>query len=97
MYSKKNVMKNAYNIHKTAGICMSIALRDAWALEKAMAEADKLGKESGWNHKTIVNDWVKGGKNRTYIEVRIYTNAWNCKRRISVGYVDNLTGTFVAT
>lgn len=96
MYNKKNIMKNAWNIRRTTGVSMSIALRAAWALEKAMMQADKLGEESGWNYKVVVNDWVKYGKNRTYVEARIYTNAWNCKSRISVGYVDNLTGTFVA-
>lgn len=96
MYNKHNIMKNAWNIHKAAGVSMSIALRAAWALEKAMMQADKLGEESGWNHKVVTNDWVKGGKNRTYVEARIYTAAWNCKSRISVGYVDNMTGAFVA-
>ncbi len=96
MYNKKNIMKNAWNIRKSACVSMSIALRAAWALEKAMIHAEKLGEESGWNHKTVVNDWVKGGKNRTYVETRIYTNAWSCKSRISVGYVDNMTGAFIA-
>ena len=96
MYNKHEIMMNAWNIRKSAGVSMSVALRAAWALAKAMIQADKIGEESGWNHKTVVNDWAKGSKNRTYVEARIYTNAWNCKSRISVGYVDNLTGTFVA-
>lgn len=96
MYNKHEIMKNAWDIRKSAGVSMSVALRAAWALAKAMVQADKIGEESGWNHKTVANDWVKFGKNRTYVEARIYTNAWNCKRRISVGYVDNLTGSFIA-
>lgn len=95
MYNKHEIMMNAWNIRKSAGVSMSVALRAAWALAKAMIQADKIGEESGWNHKTVANDWVKFGKNRTYVEARIYTNAWNCKHRISVGYIDNLTGDFI--
>ena len=42
------------------------------------------------------NDWIKYGKNRTYVSCRIYTNAWNLKKEIKIGYVDNLTGSFIA-
>ena len=95
-YDKSNIMKNAWNIRRTANVNMSVAMKAAWALEKAMMEADEIGEESGWNHKTVANDWVKYGKNRTYVSSRIYTNAWNLKREIKVGYVDNFTGEFVA-
>ena len=95
-YNRKNIMRNAWNIRRTANVSMSIALRAAWALEKAMVEATNIGEESGWNYKTVANDWVKYGKNRTYISCRIYTNAWNLKREHKLGYVDNMTGEFVA-
>lgn len=95
-YNLHNIMTNAWAIRKTAGVDMSIALKAAWATEKALAVAEDEGKESGWNYRTTANDWVKYGKNRTYIGTRIYTNAWNLKREIKIGYTDNLTGEFHA-
>ena len=96
MYNKRRVMVNAWSIRRTANVSMSVAMKAAWALEKAMVAAEETGKESGWNYKVIANDWVKNNKNRTYVSTRIYTNAWNLKREIKMGYVDNLTGEFVA-
>lgn len=96
MYSKRNVMNNAWNLIRTYGIDRSTAMKAAWALEKAMVAAETEGKSSGWNYKVSASDWVKYGKNRTYISTRIYTNAWNLKREIKLGYVDNMTGCFVA-
>ena len=95
-YNKSNIMKSAWEIRRSANVSMSIALKSAWALEKAMMEADKIGEASGYNHKAAANDWTKYGKNRTYVSARIYTNAWNLKREIKIGYIDNLTGAFVA-
>lgn len=94
MYNKRQIMKSAWAIRKSASVDMATALRAAWALVKAINKADRIGEESGWNHKTSVNDWVKYGKNRTYVSSRIYTNAWNLKREYRIGYVDNTTGTF---
>lgn len=96
MYNKKQIMRNAWDIRRSTGVNMSTALRAAWALEKAMMAADKAGEESGYNHKTIANDWIKYGKNRTYVAARIYTNAWRLKKEVKIGYVDNMTGDFVA-
>lgn len=95
-YNKKNVMKNAWAIRRSNNVTMSVALKSAWALEKAMASAEEAGKESGWNYRVIANDWNKNGKSRTYVSTRIYTNAWNLKREIKLGYVDNMTGAFFA-
>lgn len=95
-YNLSNIMKNAWNIRRTANVSMSIALKSAWALEKAMISAEESGKDSGWNYRVSVSDWCKYGKNRTYVTTRIYTNAWNLKREIKIGYVDNMTGSFIA-
>jgi hypothetical protein len=95
-YDKRNIMKNAWEIKRTANVSMSIAMKSAWAIEKAMVEAEEIGKTSGWNYKVSANDWIRYGKNRTYIQTRLYTNAWNCKKEIKIGYVDNLSGEFVA-
>lgn len=96
MYSKKEIMKNAWNIRRTANVSMSTALKAAWALAKAIKAAEKLAESIDWNTKIRVNDWAKGAHNRTYVEVAVYTNAWNRKRTEKVGYVNNLTGEFIA-
>ena len=95
-YNKSNIMKNAWALRKSANVSMSTALKSAWALEKAMMQAEKQAAENCWNTKVVVNDWVKYGKNRTYVEIRVYTNAWNRKSTYKLGYVDNLAGVFVA-
>ena len=86
MYNKHEIMVNAWSIRKTTNVSMSTALKTA----EAVAE------DIGWNTKIRVNDWAKGGHNRTYIEVAVYTNAWHLKRTNKIGYVNNLTGEFVA-
>lgn len=95
-YNTKDIMRNAWNIHRTANVSMSVALKAAWALEKVTIVADEAGKDSQWNYRVKVSDWVKHDKNRTYVETRIYTNAWNYKRTIFKGYVDNITGEFIS-
>ena len=96
MYNKSEIMKNAWNLRKSAGVSMSIALKSAWALAKAVNEAERVAENIDWNTSVRVNDWAKGGHNRTYIEVAVYTNAWRRKRTEQIGYVNNLTGEFVA-
>lgn len=95
-YSKRNIMLNAWSIRRTDNVSMSIALKAAWALEKVMADADRQASEINWNTRVVVNTWAKGGHSRTYVSIRIYTNAWNCKRERKLGYVNNLTGEFIA-
>lgn len=96
MYSKYEIMRNAWNIRRDANVSMSIAMKAAWALAKAIKVAEKVASEINWNTKVRVNDWAKGGYNRTYVEVAVYTNAWNRKRTEKIGFVNNLTGEFVA-
>lgn len=92
MYNKQIIMKRAWIMVKSFGLSLSVALKGAWAL----ITAEKEGKESGWNYKVVCNDWVKGSHNRTYVSARIYTNAWNRKRDLEIGYIDNMTGALVA-
>lgn len=96
MYNKHEIMRNAWNIRRDANVSMSIAMKAAWALAKAIKVAEKVASEINWNTKVRVNDWAKGGYNRTYVEVAVYTNAWNRKRTEKIGFVNNLTGEFVA-
>lgn len=95
-YSKKNVMRNAWKIRRANKVSMSTALKAAWALEKALVSAEEISSEILENNRVKVNDWNKYGKSRTYISVRVYTNAWNLKREIKLGYVDMMTGAYVA-
>ena len=94
-YNKHEIMKNAWNLVKTYGINLATALRSAWNLAKAMIEAEAAGNEYCGHTKVIANDWAKYGKCRTYISARVYTNAWNLKREIKLGYIDNMTGMLV--
>lgn len=96
MYNRSEIMKNAWNIRRSANVSMSIAMKAAWALAKAIIKAEKIAEGIYWNTKVRVNDWAKGAYNRTYVEVAVYTNAWNRKGTEKIGYVDNMTGEFVA-
>ncbi len=96
MYNRHEIMVNAWSIRRQNNVSMSVALKAAWALAKAIKAAEELAAKIDWNTKVRVNDWVKAGHSRTYIEVAVYTNAWNRKRTERIGYVNNLTGEFVA-
>lgn len=96
MYNRHEIMTNAWSIRRENNVSMSVALKAAWALAKAIKAAEALASEIDWNTKVRVNDWVKAGHSRTYVEVAVYTNAWNRKRTEKIGYVNNLTGEFVA-
>ena len=94
-YNKREIMKNAWELVKTYGIKIATAMRSAWALAKAMNEAQTAGEAYCGNTKVIANDWAKGGHCRTYVTARVYTNAWNLKREIKIGYIDNYAGRLV--
>lgn len=96
MYNKHEIMTNAWSIRRENNVSMSVALKAAWALAKAIKAAEALAADIDWNTKIRVNDWIKAGHSRTYVEVAVYTNAWNRKRTEKIGYVNNLTGEFVA-
>lgn len=96
-YNMKYIMKTAWTIRNRDEVSMSTALRAAWAIAKASNIAEAEGRECGWNYTVKINPWTKYGKSRTYVETRIYTNAWTYKRCIYMVYIDNLTGeTFAA-
>lgn len=96
MYNRHEIMVNAWRIRRKNNVSMSVALKAAWALAKAIKAAEALAADIDWNTKIRVNDWIKVGRSRTYVEVAVYTNAWNRKRTEKIGYVDNLTGEFIA-
>lgn len=98
------VMKRAWEIKKEDNsYIFGLCLKMAWAEAKA-AKAEKTQREKDEEHglwiasgycghqKLHESRWQKYGKDRTYVEARCYTNAWNLKRVIKVGYLDNLTG-----
>lgn len=96
MYNRHEIMVNAWRIRRENNVGMSVALKAAWALAKAIKAAEALAADIDWNTKIRVNDWIKAGHSRTYVEVAVYTNAWNRKRTEKIGYVNNLTGEFIA-
>ena len=96
MYNRHEIMVNAWRIRRENNVGMSVALKAAWALAKAIKAAEALAADIDWNTKIRVNDWIKAGRSRTYVEVAVYTNAWNRKRTEKIGYVDNMTGEFIA-
>lgn len=53
MYNKQIIMKRAWIMVKHFGLSLSVALKGAWALAKALIAAEKEGKESGWNFKVV--------------------------------------------
>lgn len=101
-YNKAQIMKRAWEIKKEDdsyifGLCLKMAWEEAKETKMSQRELDEkealeqAAQYSGYA-RLVANDWVKYGKNRTYVEVRIYTNGGNLKRTIKVGYQDNLTG-----
>ena len=96
MYNRHEIMVNAWRNRRENNVSMSVALKAAWALAKAIKAAEALAADIDWNTKIRVNDWIKAGRSRTYVEVAVYTNAWNRKRTEKIGYVNNLTGEFIA-
>ena len=95
-YNVQNIMRRAWAIRRTNNVSMSTALKASWAIAKTVAAAEEAGKESGWNYRVSTNNWTNYGKSRTYISTRIYTNAWNLKREIKFGYIDLMTGAYIA-
>ena len=95
-YNRSDIMKTAWEIRRTSGCDMSQALTTAWAATKAEIEAVEQAESYCGHCKSYRNNWQNYGKDRTYIGTKVYTNAWNLKRDIKAGYIDNLKGIFVA-
>ena len=95
-YNKAEIMKTAWQIRRKSGCGMGQALTAAWAAAKA--EIDAMEQAGAYNgiRKAYRNWWQSYGKDRTYIGAKVYTNAWNLKRDIKAGYIDNQKGIFVA-
>ena len=70
MYNKKVIMRRAWIMVKSFGLSLSVALKGAWALAKALIAAEKEGKESGWNYKVVCNDWE--GKPQSHLCFRAH-------------------------
>ena len=101
--TKAQIMKRAWEIKKEDnsyifGLCLKMAWAEAKEMKEEMTQREKDEQEalhqatqfSGYA-RLVANGWVKYGKNRTYVEVRIYTNGHSLKRVIKVGYQDNDT------
>lgn len=51
----------------------------------------------GMEREVIAKKWEKGEKSRTYIAIKCYSLRRNFKGEYKCGYIDNLTGVYVAT
>ena len=49
MYNKHEIMKNAWSIRRENNVSMSVALKAAWALAKAIKAAEALAADIDWN------------------------------------------------
>ena len=101
-YNRAEIMKRAWEIKKEDSrniwsLCLQMAWAEARAPKMTQRELDEkeameqAAQYSGYA-RLHESDWVKYGKNRTYVEVRIYTNGGNLKKVIKVGYQDNISG-----
>ena len=99
-YNRREIMKNAWELVKADHITISTALKAAWALAKAMNNAEAVCADceasSCCHAKVAYNDWRKYGKSRTYISVCVYFSDWSLKREVKLGYIDNMTGAYIA-
>lgn len=106
-YNKSEIMKNAWRMVKETGLTMSSALKRAWAIEKGTVKTLKeemvekmenlIAMASDvMNYRISVNDWVKYGKNRTYLKIIETRN--NSKHHVEYdfGYIDNTTNEYIA-
>ena len=53
MYNKHEIMINAWSIRRSANVSMSIALKAAWALAKAIKAAEAVAENITWNTNMI--------------------------------------------
>ena len=58
MYNKHEIMINAWSIRRSANVSMSIALKAAWALAKAIKAAEAVAENITWKTKIHINDWA---------------------------------------
>lgn len=103
-YNKSEIFKNAWAMVKEAGMTLSAALKNAWAIAKGTLKEQMFKKMEMlvsiatpvFNYKVVAKDWVKYGKNRTYLKIIETRN--NSKHYIEYdfGYVDNNTNEYVS-
>lgn len=110
-YDLSKIMKRAWELVKKAGLSISEGLKKAWReakeVKEDIIETLKSNLESmlygnkyitaGIDRIVEVKSWEKEGKKRTYLNIRCYSAAGNYKGQYKCGYVDMLTGEYVAT
>lgn len=107
MYNKSEIFKNAWAMVKKAGLTMSEALKKAWAMAKKVTKTLKeemLEKMENlvnlaspvMNYRIMANDWVKYGKNRTYLKIIETRNHSKHHIEYDFGYIDNDKNEYVA-
>ncbi|WP_039242693.1 hypothetical protein [Clostridium botulinum] len=80
------------------GLCLSYLLSEKEEDKKPTWEdVEKACEEAVYDLNMTdyyVNNWQKGDKDRSYIELRFYRKG-RCKTRIACGYWDNVTDEYV--
>ena len=69
-------------------------------IEKAVAKAEEMMYSdyhinAGIDRKVVTKDWEKDGEKRTYIKVYCYTANGRYKGSYDMGYIDNVTNTYI--
>ena len=97
-YNKSEIMKAAWNLVKTYGVNRSTAMKAAWAQAKAELEASEWARRNDIvrGFKVVSRVWANNGKCRTYISVRYYSLRGVAKDKHERGYIDNMTGEYIA-
>lgn len=71
-------------------------MKKEMAVQKANEWIEKRVMWAGTS-KVYTNDWAKDDKDRTYITIKNFTNAHNLKHTLKCGYIDNVSGEYLAT
>ena len=104
MYNRSEIFKNAWAMVKEAGMTISAALKKAWAMAKGSLKEQMVAKmemlvsmaSPVMNYKVVANNWVKYGKNRTYLKIVETRNNSKHFVEYDFGFIDNNTNEYVA-
>lgn len=111
MFNKKDIMKRAWELKREDDRNLfSQCLKMAWAEARKPEKSEKemlmdalLEKETeanshnnGYAYEAVVSDWEKYGKSRTYFSIIETRKNSRHYKKISYGFFDNVTGTYMA-
>lgn len=103
-YNKSEIFKNAWAMVKKAGMTISAALKKAWEMAKGTIKEQMIAKMEMlvsmatpvMNYRIVAKDWVKYGKDRTYLKIIETRNHSKHYIEYDFGFIDNNTNEYVA-